>query len=103
MEILRPYPEFVRLKKEHGAFLMVDEAHSSGVIGPHAGGVDDYFSLDPKDVDIKMGTLSKAIGVCGGYIAGSRELNTISEIQPARLCIYRRYKSASCGCGKKGC
>ena len=71
---IAPIPEFVRLKKQYGAFLMVDEAHSSGVIGDHGGGVDDYFGLDPKDVDIKMGTLSKALGTCGGYIAASKPI-----------------------------
>ena len=46
---IAPIPEFVRLKKEYGCFLMVDEAHSSGVIGPHGGGVDDHFGLAPDD------------------------------------------------------
>lgn len=69
---IAPIPEFVRLKKEYGCFLMVDEAHSSCVIGPNAGGVDDYFNLDPYDIDIKMGTLSKGLGACGGYIAGKK-------------------------------
>lgn len=69
---IAPIPEFVRLKKEYGCFLMVDEAHSSGVIGPHGGGVDDHFGLAPDDIDIKMGTLSKALGTCGGYIAAKR-------------------------------
>lgn len=71
---IAPIPEFVRLKKQYGAFLMVDEAHSSGVIGAHGGGVDDYFGLAPTDIDVKMGTLSKALGTCGGYIAGSKAL-----------------------------
>lgn len=71
---IAPIPEFVRLKKTYGAFLMVDEAHSSGVIGAHAGGVDDYFQLAPDDIDIKMGTLSKALGTCGGYLAGKKEI-----------------------------
>jgi len=71
---IAPVPEFVRLKKKYHAFLMVDEAHSSGVIGPNGGGVDDYFGLAPDDVDIKMGTLSKALGTCGGYIAGGKAL-----------------------------
>ncbi|NMB03234.1 MAG: aminotransferase class I/II-fold pyridoxal phosphate-dependent enzyme [Tissierellia bacterium] len=71
---IAPVPEFVRLKKEYGCMLMVDEAHSAGVIGEHGGGVDDYFGLAPDDVDIKMGTLSKALGTCGGYLAGSAGL-----------------------------
>ncbi|HBQ64424.1 MAG TPA: hypothetical protein DD727_05805, partial [Clostridiales bacterium] len=69
---IAPIPEFVRLKKKYGCFLMVDEAHSSCVIGPHAWGVDDYFNLEPEDIDIRMGTLSKGLGACGGYIAGKK-------------------------------
>ena len=67
---IAPVPEFVALKKKYGCFLMVDEAHSACVIGEHGGGVDEYFNLAPDDVDIKMGTLSKGLGTCGGYLAG---------------------------------
>ncbi|MGI6694687.1 MAG: aminotransferase class I/II-fold pyridoxal phosphate-dependent enzyme [Christensenellales bacterium] len=69
-------PAFVKLKKEYGCFLLVDEAHSACVIGETGGGVDEYFGLTPGDVDIKMGTLSKGLGTCGGYLAGSRNLIT---------------------------
>ncbi len=71
---IAPIDEFVRLKKEYGLFLMVDEAHSACVIGEHGGGVDEYFGLEPTDIDIKMGTLSKGLGTCGGYLAGSAAL-----------------------------
>ena len=71
---IAPIREFVRLKKEYGLFLMVDEAHSACVIGETGGGVDEYFALDPADIDIKMGTLSKGLGACGGYLAGSSAL-----------------------------
>ena len=71
---IAPIPEFVRLKKKYNCFLMVDEAHSGGVIGDHAGGCDDYFGLDPHDIDIKYGTMSKALGTCGGYIAADKEI-----------------------------
>jgi 7-keto-8-aminopelargonate synthetase-like enzyme len=50
--------------------LLVDEAHSACVIGKTGGGVDEYFHLEPGDIDIKMGTLSKGLGACGGYLAG---------------------------------
>ena len=69
-----PVPEFVKIKKEFGCFLMVDEAHSTCVIGETGGGVDEYYHLAPDDIDIKMGTLSKGLGACGGYLAGSRNL-----------------------------
>lgn len=67
-------PAFVELKKKYGCFLLVDEAHSACVIGKTGGGVDEYFNLKPGDVDIKMGTLSKGLGTCGGYLAGSRAM-----------------------------
>lgn len=71
---IAPIPEFVRLKEKYGCFLMVDEAHSTCVIGETGGGVDEYFSLAPDAIDIKMGTLSKGLGTCGGYLAGSANL-----------------------------
>jgi 8-amino-7-oxononanoate synthase len=67
-------PRFIEVKKRHKAFLMVDEAHSAGVLGPHGRGIGEYFGVDPQDVDLWMGTLSKSFGSCGGYIAGCRAL-----------------------------
>lgn len=69
-----PVPEFVRIKKKYDAFLMVDEAHSMLVLGEHGRGVDEYFGLDPNDIDVHMGTLSKGFGTCGGYLAGRHSL-----------------------------
>ena len=71
---IAPMDEFVRLKKKYGLFLMVDEAHSACVIGEKGGGVNEYFNLGPADIDIHMGTLSKGLGACGGYLAGSAAL-----------------------------
>ncbi len=68
-------PKFIEVKKRHKALLMIDEAHSMGAIGDHGQGVLDYFGgIDSADIDIFMGTLSKAFGSCGGYIAGCSEL-----------------------------
>lgn len=67
-------PKFVELKKQYHAFLMIDEAHSIGTLGNTGAGVREYFNLQPTDVDIWMGTLSKSFGSCGGYIAGSADL-----------------------------
>ena len=53
---------------------MIDEAHSACVLGRTGGGVDEYFGLAGDDIDMKMGTLSKGLGTCGGYLAGSRAL-----------------------------
>ena len=71
---IAPVPEFIRVKEKYGAFLMVDEAHSTCVIGETGGGVDEYFGLKGDEIDIKMGTLSKGLGACGGYLCGSRNL-----------------------------
>ena len=67
-------PELVALKKRFGAFLMVDEAHGLGVLGAHGKGLAEQFGVDGREVDIWMGTLSKTLATCGGYIAGSRAL-----------------------------
>jgi 8-amino-7-oxononanoate synthase/acyl carrier protein len=67
-------PKFVALAKRHRALLMVDEAHSVGVMGPRGRGIGEHFGVNPADVDLWMGTLSKALGSCGGYIAGSKTL-----------------------------
>ena len=69
---IAPVPDFVRVKKEYGCFLMVDEAHSACVIGKTGGGVDEYFGLAGDDIDIKYGTLSNGLGTCGGYLAGKK-------------------------------
>ena len=67
-------PEFIKIKKRYGAVLMVDEAHSIGVLGQNGRGIVEHFGIDPADVDLWMGTLSKSFASCGGYIAGSRAL-----------------------------
>ena len=67
-------PRFIEVKKRHKALLMIDEAHSLGVLGHHGAGIGEHFDVNRSDVDIWMGTMSKALGSCGGYIAGSRAL-----------------------------
>lgn len=67
-------PEFVAIKQKHHALLMVDEAHSIGVMGASGRGIAEHFGMESKDVDLWMGTLSKALGSCGGYVAGSASL-----------------------------
>ena len=67
-------PQFIGLAKRHKALLMVDEAHSLGVMGPTGRGIGEHYGVNPKDVDIWMATLSKAFGSCGGLIAGSSTL-----------------------------
>lgn len=67
-------PRFVEIKRRHKVFLMVDEAHSFGVMGNTGLGIREHFALEGSDVDIWMGTLSKALAGCGGYIAGETAL-----------------------------
>jgi 8-amino-7-oxononanoate synthase len=67
-------PRFIEVKRRHNAQLMVDEAHSFGVLGQRGGGIREHFGIAAEDIDIWMGTLSKALASCGGYIAGSGEL-----------------------------
>jgi len=67
-------PHFVEVKKRHHALLMIDEAHSIGVLGPTGRGIAEYYNIPRSDVDIWMGTFSKALGSLGGYISGCKAL-----------------------------
>ncbi|XP_060562907.1 serine palmitoyltransferase 2-like isoform X1 [Ruditapes philippinarum] len=67
-------PEILRLKKKYKAYVYLDEAHSIGAVGNKGRGIVDYFGLDPKDIDIRMGTFTKSFGSAGGYIGGSKKL-----------------------------
>ena len=66
--------QLIKLKRRYSAWLMVDEAHSLGVLGATGRGIAEEQDIDPSDVDIWMGTLSKTLVSAGGYIAGSRPL-----------------------------
>jgi 8-amino-7-oxononanoate synthase len=66
--------KFVEVKKRHKALMMIDEAHSMGVLGATGRGIAEYAGVDRADVDIWMGTFSKAFGSVGGYIAGCKAL-----------------------------
>ncbi|MGY1942929.1 type I polyketide synthase [Nocardia asiatica] len=67
-------PAIIAVKKKHKALLMIDEAHSVGVLGAGGGGIGEYFGVDRGDVELWSGTVSKALAGCGGYVAGSAEL-----------------------------
>ncbi|KZK88652.1 putative pyridoxal phosphate-dependent acyltransferase [Pseudovibrio sp. Ad46] len=67
-------PRLIEIKKKYGAWLMVDEAHSIGILGETGRGLAEHFKVDPRDVDIWMGTFSKTLAGCGGYIAGCSDL-----------------------------
>ena len=68
-----PLPQLCGLAEKYGAIMMVDDAHASGVLGRNGRGTIDHFHMHGR-VDIQVGTLSKAIGVLGGYVCGSRDL-----------------------------
>ncbi|AEO68784.1 c3e265f3-2474-458c-8ea8-ea0d72ff4829 [Thermothielavioides terrestris] len=67
-------PGILALKKKYKFFLYVDEAHSIGALGPRGRGVCDYFGIDPAEVDILMGTLTKSFGANGGYVAAEKHI-----------------------------
>ncbi len=70
---LGPLPELCELAEETGCIMMVDDAHASGVFGKNGRGTIDHFGVHGR-VDVQVGTLSKAIGALGGYVAGNRNL-----------------------------
>jgi glycine C-acetyltransferase len=70
---LAPLPEIVELAEKYEAIVMVDDAHGEGVLGDHGRGIVDHFGLHGR-VDLEMGTMSKAFGVVGGYLAGKAKI-----------------------------
>ena len=66
---IAPLPELIELVHRHGAFLLADEAHAFGVLGPRGRGAVEHFGLHPAAVDLRIGTLSKAIPAVGGFVA----------------------------------
>ena len=70
---LVPLPELVEISEQYGCMLMIDEAHATGVLGKRGSGATEHFGVEDR-VPVVMGTLSKAVGSLGGYIAGSQEL-----------------------------
>ncbi|MGQ9826148.1 MAG: aminotransferase class I/II-fold pyridoxal phosphate-dependent enzyme, partial [Desulfotomaculales bacterium] len=70
---LAPLPEIVALAEKYRAYLMVDDAHATGVFGRRGAGTAEHFGLEGR-VDVQMGTLSKALASAGGYVAGKKHL-----------------------------
>jgi 8-amino-7-oxononanoate synthase len=81
-----PLPEMVKLKEKHGAWLLVDEAHAVGLLGPQGRGLAARLGVD-RQVDLHLGTLSKAFGLSGGYLAASRQVIDLL-VNRARSFIY---------------
>jgi 7-keto-8-aminopelargonate synthetase-like enzyme len=70
---LAPLPDLVAMAEQHDALLLVDDAHATGVFGEHGTGSSEHWNLRDRPI-IQMGTLSKALGALGGFVAGPRVL-----------------------------
>lgn len=79
-------PEIIAIKKKYNAYVYLDEAHSIGALGSHGGGVIEFHNVNPKDVDILMGTFTKSFGSAGGYIAGSKKLISFLRVNSHAHC-----------------
>ncbi|MFP5345274.1 MAG: aminotransferase class I/II-fold pyridoxal phosphate-dependent enzyme, partial [Gammaproteobacteria bacterium] len=84
---IAPVPELSRIARRHDAWLMIDDAHAFGVLGKTGGGTQEHFGLTADDVPVLAGTLGKALGTFGAFVAGSEELIE-TLIQQARSYIY---------------
>jgi len=71
---IAPIPEISKICKKYGARLMVDDAHASGVLGKRGHGTGEYFGMGPKDIDLVVGTCSKAFASVGGFAAGNEDI-----------------------------
>jgi 8-amino-7-oxononanoate synthase len=80
---LAPLPQILDLVQRHGAFLLVDEAHSIGVLGAHGRGIAEHFGVDPAAIHLRTGSLNKAIPAAGGFVAAE-----------SRVVLLLRYTSA---------
>lgn len=78
--------EIVELKKKYKAYVFLDEAHSIGALGARGRGAAEYFGIDPKDIDITMGTFSKNFAAVGGYIAGSKAMVDFLRVHSQSHC-----------------
>lgn len=67
-------PRLLAIKEEHAAWLLVDEAHAIGVLGDHGRGICEHFGEDPERIDLIVGTLSKTLVTCGGFLCGRRNV-----------------------------
>jgi len=83
---IAPLPKIIELSKKYNTLLMVDDAHASGVLGKMGEGTLEHFNL-PNEVDISMGTFSKAFGVLGGFIAGKKDIIDYLQVT-ARTFIF---------------
>lgn len=104
-------PALVELKKKYKYYLFIDEAHSIGALGPSGRGVCDYFGIDPAEVDILMGTLTKSFGATGGYVAGPKawiqkmrlhNAGSVYEESMSTIVLQQIWTSLRCITGEEG-
>jgi len=81
-------PELVAVARRHDCLVMVDEAHSFGTLGEHGWGVREHYGLPGGLVDVWMGTLSKSLAGCGGYLAGDADLIWAIRLLAPGICLY---------------
>lgn len=81
-------PRLIEIKKKHKSLLMVDEAHSMGIIGSKGMVVTDYFNIDGKEIDILFGSISKSFATGGGYVAGPKPLIELLKYYAPRVLLY---------------
>ena len=70
---IAPLPDIIELGKKHNAFIIVDDAHGTGILGENGGGTAEYFNLK-KEIDLEVGTLNKVFGAIGGFISGDKDV-----------------------------
>ncbi len=85
---LADLPRLIELKKKHNCWLMVDEAHSLGVVGKSGRGLCEHWAVDAEQVDIIMGTLSKSFASCGGFLGGSEEMIRLLRFFAPGVLLY---------------
>ena len=80
-------PGLSRLKERHKAWLLIDEAHSIGVLGNEGRGLWEHAGVDPQQIDLIIGTLSKTLVSCGGFVAGKQAGDQLVALHAARICL----------------
>jgi 8-amino-7-oxononanoate synthase len=85
---LADLPRLIRLKKRHNCWLMVDEAHSLGVVGKSGRGLCEHWGVSANEIDIIMGTLSKSFASCGGFVGGTSEMIELLRYFAPGLLLY---------------
>lgn len=97
---IAPLPEIVQIAKHYNCLTMVDEAHATGIFGRNGGGLIEHFGLTGQ-IDVTMGTLSKALGSLGGFVAGSKELIDFLVNKSKSFIYTTALPAANCAAGLK--